>query len=193
MLRVKVIRVDQVHHIRAILEPVWDAALAEVQRDHQREIEEARERLAREVRCSEKNGALLEAAEIAAGIDGTHSLLDYIAWVKEERVLQVQIKARLTARAEAAEQREREAGADRDAEHVRANALADGYNRVLASHVRREEAEATESALREAVAALAAWEHWYSVDSTEFNRETARAAGLSAIAAFRSRNRRRNT
>lgn len=33
----------------------------------------------------------------------------------------------------------------------------------------------------ELIAALKAWEHWYSVDSTEFNRETARGMGLKAI------------
>lgn len=33
-----------------------------------------------------------------------------------------------------------------------------------------------------AVSALKAWEHWYSVDSTEFNRDTARDMGLKAIA-----------
>jgi hypothetical protein len=31
------------------------------------------------------------------------------------------------------------------------------------------------------VTALKAWEHWYSVDSSEFNRDTAREMGLAAL------------
>mgnify|MGYP001600108109 FL=1 len=34
----------------------------------------------------------------------------------------------------------------------------------------------------ELLAALNAWEHWYSVNSTEFNRDVARENGLIAIA-----------
>jgi hypothetical protein len=34
----------------------------------------------------------------------------------------------------------------------------------------------------ELLKALKAWEHWYSNDSTELNREIARAAGVRAIA-----------
>lgn len=30
--------------------------------------------------------------------------------------------------------------------------------------------------------ALEAWEHWYAVDSSEFNRDTAREEGLEALA-----------
>jgi hypothetical protein len=38
-----------------------------------------------------------------------------------------------------------------------------------------------EKGLREALEALQKWEHWYSVDSTEFNRDTAREEGLKVL------------
>lgn len=40
---------------------------------------------------------------------------------------------------------------------------------------------ALESIIDEAQKALAAWEHWYSVDSTEFNRDNARDQGLDVL------------
>ena len=49
----------------------------------------------------------------------------------------------------------------------------------------KEECEANATLIASApelLAALKAWEHWYSEDSTEFNRDTARENGLKAIA-----------
>jgi hypothetical protein len=37
-------------------------------------------------------------------------------------------------------------------------------------------------AAKDMLAALKAWEHWYSGDSSEFNRDNAREDGLKAIA-----------
>jgi hypothetical protein len=39
--------------------------------------------------------------------------------------------------------------------------------------------------IREMLAALEAWEHWYNVDSTEFNRDNARELGRKAISKAR--------
>ena len=41
--------------------------------------------------------------------------------------------------------------------------------------------ERARNIFEEMLAALEAWEHWYNVDSTEFNRDNAREDGLRAI------------
>jgi hypothetical protein len=47
------------------------------------------------------------------------------------------------------------------------------------------EVRSSRSLLREAMEALAAWEHWYAVDSSEFNREMARGSALATLAKLR--------
>lgn len=51
---------------------------------------------------------------------------------------------------------------------------------VVASRMTEDDAHII-AASPEMLAALKAWEHWYNVDSSEFNRDNARDMGLKAI------------